>query len=115
MVLKSIKNQLLNRVIRSKPYPDTHLRKLIPYESIKSMAFLIDGSDHIALRLLLNRLSKYRSDGKRVSFFGYVKKFPPFEDEGILWLTKKDLNWIGTPKSSQIKKIWKIKTGKTCS
>lgn len=67
------------------------------------MAFLVDGSDPIALRQLLNHLHKYRDEGKKIFFLGYVKKLPPFEDEEIVWLTAKDLNWIGIPKVTKIK------------
>lgn len=67
------------------------------------MAFLVDGSNPIALRELLNTLNKYTADGKKLFFLGYVKKLPPFEQEEILWITKKDMNWFGIPKSQKIK------------
>ena len=103
MILKGIKNKLFGRFIRSKPYTDTHRRNLKNYDDIKSMAFLLDGSDPLALRELLNKIYAFRENGKKISFLGYVKKLPPFEDEQILWITRKDMNWIGIPKASKIK------------
>lgn len=102
-MIKSIKNILFGRFIRSKPYTDTHERKTLEYDKIKTMAFLVDGSDPIALRQLINHLHKYAEEGKKISFIGYVKKLPPFEDEEIIWVTKKDMNWIGIPKMQKIK------------
>lgn len=67
------------------------------------MAFLVDGSDPIALRELINYLHKYIDEGKKISFIGYVKKLPPFEEEDIIWITNKDMNWIGIPKMAKIK------------
>lgn len=84
-----LKNILFGRFIRSKPYTDTHARNTIPYAGIRSMGFLVDGSDPIALRELLNTLKKYEDEGKKLFFLGYVKKLPPFEDEDIVWITKK--------------------------
>ncbi len=103
MPIKSIKNNLFGRFIRSKPYTDTLKRKAKNYDEIKTMAFLLDGSDPIALRELLNKLHTYSDAGKKLTFFGYVKKLPPFEDEQITWLTRKDMNWIGIPKTDKIK------------
>ena len=102
-MIKSIKNILFGRFIRSKPYTDTYERKTKEYAKIKTMAFLVDGSDPIALRELINYLRKYIDEGKKISFIGYVKKLPPFEDEDIIWVTNKDMNWIGIPKMQKIK------------
>lgn len=100
--MPSIKNILFGRFIRSKPYTDTQERTAIPYDKIKTMAFLVDGSDPIALRELLNYLHRYADEGKKITIFGYVKKLPPFEEE-IIWITAKDKNWIGIPKMFRIK------------
>jgi len=100
--MRSIKNILFGRFIRSKPYTDTHIRTTIPYDRIKTMAFLVDGSDPIALRELLNYLDRFRSDGKKITVLGYVKKLPPFEED-IIWITAKDKNWIGIPRMFRIK------------
>jgi len=102
-VIRKIKNSLFGRFIRSKPYTDTHARQTIEYDQIKSMAFLVDGSNPIALRELLNTVHKYALDGKKIFFFGYVKKLPPFEQEEIIWITQKDMNWFGIPKAPKIK------------
>lgn len=67
------------------------------------MGFLVDGSDPLALRQLLNRLYSYEKEGKKLTLIGYVKKLPPFQDEHIKWITKKDLSWVGIPKMSGIK------------
>lgn len=74
----------------------------MPYDKIKTMAFLVDGTDPIALRQLLNYIDRYRAEGKKITVFGYVKKLPPF-DEDIIWITAKDKNWIGIPKINRIK------------
>ena len=58
-MIKSIKNILFGRFIRSKPYTDTYEQKTKEYAKIKTMAFLVDGSDPIALRELINYLHKY--------------------------------------------------------
>jgi len=100
--MRSIKNILFGRFIRSKPYTDTQTRQALPYDKIRTMAFLVDGSDPIALRQLLNYIERYRDEGKKISVLGYVKKLPPFEED-ILWITAKDKNWIGIPKVSRIK------------
>lgn len=100
--MRSIKNILFGRFIRSKPYTDTQTRTALPYDRIKTMAFLVDGSDPIALRQLLNYIERYRDEGKKVTVLGYVKKFPPFEED-IVWITAKDKNWIGIPKMFRIK------------
>ncbi len=100
--MRSIKNILFGRFVRSKPYTDTGLRRAIPYEEIKSMAFLVDGSDPIAGRQLLNYIDRYSSEGKKITILGYVKKLPPFEEE-IIWLTAKDKNWIGIPKIARFR------------
>jgi len=89
--------------MRTKPNTEKHERKTLLYSNIKSMAFLVDGSDPIALRELMNYLHKYLIKGKKISFIGYVKKLPPFEDEEIIWITQKDMNWIGIPKINKIK------------
>ncbi|MBC8172570.1 MAG: hypothetical protein H7X71_01575 [Chitinophagales bacterium] len=102
-MLKAVKNKLFGRFIRSKLYTDTQGRKTIHWNNIKTIAFLVDGTNPIALRLLLNRLYDYEKQGKKVSFLGYVRKSPPFPDEQIKWITKKDMNWIGIPKLSHIK------------
>ncbi len=102
-MLRQIKNKAFGRFVRSKPYTDTHKRKTLHWKNIKTMGFLIDGSDHVVLRLLLNRLNNYEKEGKRVEFLGYVKKLPPFEDGNIKWITNKDLSWIGIPKMEKIK------------
>ncbi|MFI5170827.1 MAG: DUF6913 domain-containing protein [Chitinophagales bacterium] len=101
-MIRKIKNRLFGRFVNSKKYTDTHVRKALDYDHIKSMAFLVEGSDPIALRELLNHLNKFEKDGKKVTYLGYVKKFPPFEDE-ITWITKKDLSWIGIPTTKKIK------------
>ncbi|MEZ5014246.1 MAG: hypothetical protein R2794_08140 [Chitinophagales bacterium] len=62
-----LKNILFGRFIRSKPYTDTHARNTIPYAEIRSIGFLVDGSDPIALRELLNGLKNMRSKGKNSS------------------------------------------------
>lgn len=103
MPVRRLKNLLFGRFIRSKPYTDTHKRNIQNFDEIKSMAFLLDGSDPVELRELLNRLHTYLDIGKKVFFLGYVKKLPPFENEQITWITKKDLNWIGIPKVGKIK------------
>ncbi|MFN0274229.1 MAG: DUF6913 domain-containing protein [Chitinophagales bacterium] len=102
-MLKRIKNSLFGRFVRSKPYTDTHKRRAVNWNNMKTIAFLLDGSDPIALRHLLNRLNKYEGQGKKITFIGYVKKLPPFQDEQIKWITQKDLNWIGIPKMHNIK------------
>ncbi|MBC8046060.1 MAG: hypothetical protein H7Y00_04645 [Fimbriimonadaceae bacterium] len=102
-MLRSIKNSLFGKFIRSKPYTDSHERKIAIWKDIKTIAFLLDGTDAIALRILLNRIYTYEDEGKKVSLFGYVKKSPPFKQEPIKWITQKDLNWIGIPKMSNIK------------
>jgi len=102
-MIKNIKNKFFGRFINSKPYTDTHARSVKTYDQVKTMAFLLDGSDPIALRELLNHLDKYRKDGKKLSFLGYVKKLPPFDQDQIVWLTRKDMNWLGMPKATQIK------------
>lgn len=104
-MLRGIKNILFGRFIRSKPYTDTHLRKTVNWQQIKTIGFLLDGSDPIALRSLLNKLYEYEKDGKKVFFLGYVNKLPPFQDEQIKWITKKDLSWIGIPKLQNIKQF----------
>lgn len=102
-MLKTIKNILFRRFVRSKPYTDKHNRKTTNWESIKTMGFLLDGSDPVALRLLLNKLYAYEQQGKKVFFLGYVNKLPPFQDENIKWITKKDLSWVGIPKMQSVK------------
>ena len=102
-MLKGIKNRAFGKFVRSKKYTDTHERKVRDYSAIKSMAFLLDGSDPVALRTILNKLYPYRNQGKKLSFFGYVKKLPPFQEEGIVWITRKDLSWIGIPKVQKIR------------
>lgn len=89
--------------MRSKDTTEPQERKTLLYNHIKTMAFLVDGSDPIALRELMNYLHKFIDEGKKISFIGYVKKLPPFEDEEIIWITKKDMNWIGIPKLNKIK------------
>lgn len=89
--------------MRSKPDAGIHARTTLPYSKIKTMAFLVDGSDPLALRELMNYLHKYNLDGKKISFLGYVKKLPPFEDEEIAWITNKEMNWIGIPKLQKVK------------
>ena len=42
-------------------------RSAIPYARIKTMAFLVDGSDPIALRELLNYLHRYTEEGKKIT------------------------------------------------
>lgn len=100
--MRSIQNILFGRFIRSKPYTDTGARRTIPYDEIKTMAFLVDGSDPIALRQLLNYIDRYRTEGKKIALMGYVKKLPPFEED-IAWLTGKDINWIGIPKIARFR------------
>lgn len=102
-MIKRIKNKLFGRIINSKRYTDTHVRKILEYDRIKTMAFLVDGSDPLALRELLNNLHRFEKDGKKISYLGYVKKLPPFENEEIFWITRKDLNWIGIPTTKKIK------------
>lgn len=102
-MIRLIKNNLFGKYIRSKKYTDTHPRATRSYDEIKQMAFLLDGSDPIALRLLLNRIAQYRKQGIKISLLGYVRKLPPFQEEGIRWITKKDLSWIGIPKTRGIK------------
>ncbi len=102
-MIKKIKNKLFGSFINSKRYTDTHVRKVLEYDQIKSMAFLVDGSNPLALRELLNKLSKFEKEGKKVTYLGYVKKLPPFENEDIYWITRKDLNWIGIPTTKKIK------------
>ncbi len=102
-MIKLIKNRLFKKFIRSKPHANGYERKTKDYEHIKTMAFLLDGSDPIALRELLNRLHAFREDGKKLFYLGFVKKLPPFEDEEIIWVTAKDMNWFGIPKTGKIK------------
>ncbi len=102
-MIKTVKNIFFGKFIRSKRYTDTHVRKAKHYDDIKTMAFLVDGSNPIALRELLNAVKKFADDGKKLSFFGYVKKLPPFEQEEIVWITAKDMNWLGISKTYKIK------------
>lgn len=102
-MLRLIKNRLFGRFIKSKPYTDKHQRTTKHWNEIKSIAFLVDGADPLALRTLLNRLYEFEKSGKKLTFIGYVNKLPPFEDEHIKWITKKDLSWIGIPKLNNIK------------
>lgn len=78
-------------------------RTLINWKQIQSIAFLVDGSAPEELRLLLNRINTYSLQGKKVHLYGYVKKFPPFDQEGIYWFTNKELNWAGLPGSGILK------------
>lgn len=102
-MLSFIKDKVFNRYIQSKSYAHNKSRKTLNWNEIKTIGFLIDGSDPIQLRLLLNRLYDYSAQGKKIEFLGYVKKLPPFEEENIKWITKKDLSWAGIPKSQVIK------------
>ena len=102
-MLTIIKNRVFKRLFQSKKYAQTRPRQTIQWDTIKSIGFLLDGSDPIQLRLLLNKLDTYKTDGKKITMLGYVKKLPPFEDENIKWITKKSLSWAGIPKMHMIK------------
>ncbi len=102
-MFRFLKNRAFGKFVQSKPYTDKGLRKVANWDDIKSIGFLIDGADATSLRLLLNKLYDYTDKGKKVDFLGYVKKYPPFEDEPIVWITRKDLNWFGAPKIKKIK------------
>lgn len=104
-MLDFIKDKIFNRYIKSKNYGQKKHRKTQNWKEIKTIGFLIDGSDPIQLRLLLNRLYEYTAQGKKIEFLGYVKKFPPFEEENIKWITRRDLSWSGIPKPQSIKEF----------
>lgn len=98
-----IKNKVFQRLFQSKKYAQNRQRKTLQWKDVKTIGFLLDGSDPIQLRLLLNKLYGYKSEGKKIEMIGYVKKLPPFEEENIKWITKKDLSWAGIPKMNAIK------------
>lgn len=101
-MLTSVKNRIFQRLFQSKKYAHNRQRKTINWNQIKTIGFLIDGSDPVQLRLLLNKLYAYKSEGKKIELLGFVKKLPPFENENIKWVTKKDLSWAGIPKMKSI-------------
>ena len=101
----SLARRAAGKYIRKKSYAGSRNRKITNWAEVKSIAFLVDGHDPAALRMLLNQLHAYAQKGKKVHIFGYVKKLPPFEEDGIYWFTNKDLNWAGLPKPSVLKAL----------
>ena len=78
-------------------------RKMLPWDAIRSIVFLVDGSSPEKLRLLLNHLWQYQSNGKKVHVIGFTKKLPPFEDDGIFWFNNKLTDWKGIPAATVLK------------
>ncbi len=105
LMFTAIKNKVFQRVFHSKKYAHTRQRQTLSWQEVKTIGFLLDGSDPVQLRLLLNRLYNYTAEGKKIEMIGYVKKLPPFEEEQIKWITKKDLSWAGIPGMKSIKEF----------
>lgn len=78
-------------------------RNMLPWDTIRSIVFLVDGNSPEKLRLLLNHLWQFHTNGKKVHVIGYTRKLPPFEDDGIFWFNNKLTDWKGIPSATVMK------------
>jgi hypothetical protein len=101
----SVTQKMAERYLAKKEYTQNNPRLLKNWNDVQTIVFLVDGTKPEALRLVLNRLHTYEKAGKKISIFGYVRKHPPFDQDGIYWFTNADLNWYGLPGISVLKAL----------